>query len=240
MSQLFRFSLISELNIDASLVLLTPLADTLSYIRKDNKIILVAAGNTDRYLDSSILCKKCEEENILYYIEPDVGHRMEVKGDLNKNLNTIKNVIRFAAPSAFAVYILNNNMLVWQYIMDGLFINIANSSLIKLVIYPLGFSILFTIVSIFIDKIRVVITNKETGGIYHESIEEWEDRTDYRGIFEFVEEKEGFVVINELPIEEYLYSVVSAEMPANYEIEALKAQAVVARTYALKRYTTGI
>lgn len=70
---------------------------------------------------------------------------------------TIKNVIRFAAPSAFAVYILNNNMLVWQYIMYGLFINIANSSLIKLVIYPLGFSVLFTIVSIFIDKIRVVI-----------------------------------------------------------------------------------
>ena len=82
-----------ELNINASLVLFTPLADTLPYMYKDNKIILVAAGNTDRYLDSSILCEKCEEENILYYIEPDVGHRMEVKGDLNKNLNTIKNVI---------------------------------------------------------------------------------------------------------------------------------------------------
>ena len=82
-----------ELNIDASLVLLTPLADTLSYIRKDNKIILVAAGSTDRYLDSSILCKKCEEEDVLCHIEPDVGHRMEVKSDLNKNLNTIRNVI---------------------------------------------------------------------------------------------------------------------------------------------------
>lgn len=36
-----------------------------------------------------------------------------------------------------------------------------------------------------------------------------------------------------LPIDEYLYGVVSAEMPANYEEEALKAQAVVARTYTL-------
>ena len=36
-----------------------------------------------------------------------------------------------------------------------------------------------------------------------------------------------------LPIDEYLYGVVSAEMPANYEIEALKAQAIVARTYTL-------
>lgn len=82
-----------ELNIDASLVLFTPLADTLPYIHKNNKIILVAAGNTDRYLDSNVLCKKCEEEDILCYIEPNVGHRMEVKSDLNKNLNTIKNII---------------------------------------------------------------------------------------------------------------------------------------------------
>ena len=37
----------------------------------------------------------------------------------------------------------------------------------------------------------------------------------------------------ELPIDEYLYGVVSAEMPASYEMEALKAQAVVARTYTL-------
>lgn len=82
------------------------------------------------------------------------------------------------------------------------------------------------------DKIRVVITNKENGGIYHESIEEWKEKRDYRGTFEFVEEKEGFVIINELPIEEYLYSVVPSEMPANYPLEALKAQAICARTYA--------
>ena len=37
--------------------------------------------------------------------------------------------------------------------------------------------------------------------------------------------------IEEINLDEYLYGVVSAEMPANYEIEALKAQAVVARTY---------
>lgn len=39
--------------------------------------------------------------------------------------------------------------------------------------------------------------------------------------------------IEELPIDEYLYGVVSAEMPAHYEMEALKAQAVVARTYTI-------
>ena len=39
--------------------------------------------------------------------------------------------------------------------------------------------------------------------------------------------------IEEINLEEYLYGVVSSEMPANFEIEALKAQAVVARTYTI-------
>lgn len=39
--------------------------------------------------------------------------------------------------------------------------------------------------------------------------------------------------VEELNIDEYLYGVVSAEMPAQYDIEALKAQAIVARTYLI-------
>jgi len=38
-----------------------------------------------------------------------------------------------------------------------------------------------------------------------------------------------------LPLEEYILGVVAAEMPAEFEEEALKAQAVAARTYAAKR-----
>ncbi|NLW43990.1 MAG: stage II sporulation protein D [Syntrophomonadaceae bacterium] len=44
---------------------------------------------------------------------------------------------------------------------------------------------------------------------------------------------EGSVV--ELPLEEYLVGVVLAEMPASFNFEALKAQAVCARTYTLNR-----
>lgn len=39
--------------------------------------------------------------------------------------------------------------------------------------------------------------------------------------------------IEEVKLDEYLYSVVSAEMPADFREEALKAQAVVARTYTI-------
>lgn len=43
--------------------------------------------------------------------------------------------------------------------------------------------------------------------------------------------------VEEIPLDEYLYGVVSSEMPASYEKEALKAQAVVARTYTLYQIT---
>lgn len=39
----------------------------------------------------------------------------------------------------------------------------------------------------------------------------------------------------EMPLEEYLIGVVGAEMPASFPLEALKAQAVAARTYAVRR-----
>ena len=54
----------------------------------------------------------------------------------------------------------------------------------------------------------------------------------YRGKLELYSTAEGIVIINELPLESYLYGVVPSEMPASYELEALKAQAVCARSYA--------
>lgn len=45
--------------------------------------------------------------------------------------------------------------------------------------------------------------------------------------------KDGLMVINTLPIEEYLYSIVPSEMPASWHMEAVKSQAVAARTFVL-------
>ncbi|MBD5474412.1 MAG: SpoIID/LytB domain-containing protein [Lachnospiraceae bacterium] len=56
----------------------------------------------------------------------------------------------------------------------------------------------------------------------------------YRGVVECYRNEEGMVLINELPLEEYLYAVVPSEMPASYPAESLKAQAVCARTYAYR------
>lgn len=45
--------------------------------------------------------------------------------------------------------------------------------------------------------------------------------------------------VEHMDIDTYLTAVVLREMPADFEVEALKAQAIVARTYALKRFTVG-
>ena len=45
--------------------------------------------------------------------------------------------------------------------------------------------------------------------------------------------------VEKLGLDEYLYGVVSSEMPASFEKEALKAQAVVARTYTLYKIING-
>lgn len=45
--------------------------------------------------------------------------------------------------------------------------------------------------------------------------------------------------IEKLKLEDYILGVVLQEMPADFEVEALKAQAVVARTYAMRREEMG-
>ena len=48
----------------------------------------------------------------------------------------------------------------------------------------------------------------------------------------------GKNTIDEIDLEEYIIGVVAAEMPASFNIEALKAQAVAARTYAIYKINT--
>lgn len=57
----------------------------------------------------------------------------------------------------------------------------------------------------------------------------------YRGDMEFRVENDSLLAINAINIEDYLRGVVPAEMPSSWPAEALKAQAVVARNYALQR-----
>ncbi len=55
----------------------------------------------------------------------------------------------------------------------------------------------------------------------------------YSGIIEVWKGENGLYVINELPLEDYVKGVVAGEVGKDWEMEALKAQAVAARTYAV-------
>ncbi len=80
---------------------------------------------------------------------------------------------------------------------------------------------------------RLVVTpTARTGKIILQSIHRSQGIPAYRGSLELLWTEEGIVLVNELPLEEYLYSVVPSEMPPSYPREALMAQAICARTYA--------
>ena len=84
----------------------------------------------------------------------------------------------------------------------------------------------------FTECARIVLSPAEDGGkISLLSVNRSQGTPAYRGSMEIRKTGQGFVVINELPVEEYLYGVVPSEMPVSYPMEALKAQAICARTY---------
>ena len=62
----------------------------------------------------------------------------------------------------------------------------------------------------------------------------WANRHQYRGTLRLLRRSGGGVLaVNVLPMGDYLASVVDSEMPTSFGNEARKAQAIVARTYAL-------
>lgn len=81
------------------------------------------------------------------------------------------------------------------------------------------------------DRVRIV-PDVLTGKVVFKSCNRSQGTPSYRGQMEFLRTEEGIAAVNEVLLEEYLYSVVPSEMPSGYPAEALKAQAVCARTYA--------
>lgn len=72
------------------------------------------------------------------------------------------------------------------------------------------------------------IVIKPANGGYVNAKNKW-----YRGYLMIQNRGQKLTVINDVPLEDYLKGVVPSEMPSSWEIEALKAQAVAARSYAL-------
>lgn len=63
----------------------------------------------------------------------------------------------------------------------------------------------------------------------------WQDKTDLTIQVYLTKEKK----VESVPLETYVLGVLAGEMPIDFEIEALKAQAIAARTYAIRRLELG-
>jgi len=124
------------------------------------------------------------------------------------------------------LYVIDNNQLRKVLSMDALqACSIENNN---------------GLLEVSIDGKKLVMTKEklylknDTSGKYIPLIyvnDKW-----YRGyieIFPSTKNSKRLTVVNVLPLEEYLYGVVPSEMPASWPLEALKAQAVAARTYTL-------
>ncbi len=84
---------------------------------------------------------------------------------------------------------------------------------------------------------RIIIKPSENAELKLVGVERHDGDASFKGTLEVKKFKDGFVVTNALPIEEYLKRVVPSEMPSSYHKEALKAQAVTARSFAMKTLT---
>ena len=86
--------------------------------------------------------------------------------------------------------------------------------------------------SIGLGTNQIIIRTKEEGFLCAK-------RTWYRGDFVINNMGSSVTLINDLPLEDYLKGVVPSEMPSKWNEEALKAQAIAARSYAVATKNAG-
>lgn len=106
----------------------------------------------------------------------------------------------------------------------------------KILLYFIGFLTIIFIIPVICtivpqnNNIEEVVANEENEKLNKENNKKQYEYNKY-GTIKLLHSKTN--QIEEIQLDEYLYGVVSSEMPANYKAEALKAQAVVARTYTI-------
>lgn len=81
---------------------------------------------------------------------------------------------------------------------------------------------------------RVRIIPDGTNRLQVKTVNRSQGNPDYSGTIEVDAFEEGLVIVNDVNIEEYVSRVIPSEMPTSFGVDALKVQAVCARSYAYK------
>ena len=109
----------------------------------------------------------------------------------------------------------------------------------KILIYLLFFILVCFVLPAVLTRRTISTISVENTNSESQSVVENTDGQEQTNSYEYKKYEEINLLhkktgkIEKVNIDDYLCNVVSAEMPADYEIEALKAQAIVARTYTV-------
>lgn len=109
----------------------------------------------------------------------------------------------------------------------------------KILLYLLSFVLICFVVPAMLTRRTTSTVAQENSNL--EIQQDTEDTTNQEKTQSYEYSKYGIITLlhkktgetEQVNLDDYLCNVVSAEMPADYEVEALKAQAIVARTYTI-------
>lgn len=102
-------------------------------------------------------------------------------------------------------------------------------------VYEAGDTVSYQVSDNSLKKKKIVIAPEEEGKLKVLSITRQNINPAYRGTIQLKWTKNGFLLTNKLLLEEYLYAVVPSELSTKNNMEALKAQAICARSYAYQQ-----
>lgn len=140
-----------------------------------------------------------------------------------KNQSNVKQV-KLDSSTGFSIYEIDNNGKVskkQELTGKSIIVKLEGNGSISL--YDNNDKKLMTL------KTNQLITSNGNG----EKLIKVEDK-EYRDYITFAKNGDKLITINYIELEHYLYGVVAREVPASFHIEARKAQAVAARTYAIR------
>ncbi|OON95667.1 MAG: hypothetical protein ATN36_07695 [Epulopiscium sp. Nele67-Bin005] len=88
------------------------------------------------------------------------------------------------------------------------------------------------------DQNKLVVNAVNDGLLQLNSITRSSANPSYTGSVEVYKDVNGYTVVNEVSMNDYLARVIPSEMPPSFGLEALKVQAISARSYAVSRQTS--
>lgn len=133
---------------------------------------------------------------------------------LRVGLLTKQSSVILSADSAFFIFDAKNGEMVYQ------------AAAKEKVTVTAGDQLKLNGKSLTAANLRIVVKQADTGYVLV-------NNRHYRGDIQIAQMKAGLTVINTLSIEEYLYGVIAKEISPEWPQEAVKAQAVAARSYAI-------